>query len=407
MTTYAIVDLSNLFSRARHVTQGDAFIKAGMALLITFRSLRRLHREFKVDHMVFAVDNGSWRYAVHPGYKSRRKLERSAATPEEKEEAEILYQTLDNLITYLTEKTRCTVLNTKGIEADDFVARWVQLHPDDEHWIVSGDSDFVQLLAPNVHIYDGLEDRILRIDGVFDQKGQPLEFSVRKENGKIKVGPTLAEAKKKHDAAQREKEKAHNAAEKQRAQAHAEAEKAKQQANPGYKPTRYVATPYEWVEYSFEPEPEWWRKALFIKIIRGDEGDSIFSAYPGVRYDGSSKKVGIKQAWEDRRERGFHWNNFFLAEWEKLLHVDPDGTKHTKMVRVIDEFRFNETLIDLTKQPDEIKAKMDEAIVEACSREKATGVGIHFLRFCEQHDLPSLAREAHDHAAYLNAPYSR
>ena len=43
MTRYAVVDLSNLFHRARHSTIGDTDTKVGLALLIIFRSLRKLH----------------------------------------------------------------------------------------------------------------------------------------------------------------------------------------------------------------------------------------------------------------------------------------------------------------------------------------------------------------------------
>ncbi len=48
MTRYAIVDVANLFYRARHVVRGDAYTKAGMALTIVFRSLRKLHRRPKL-----------------------------------------------------------------------------------------------------------------------------------------------------------------------------------------------------------------------------------------------------------------------------------------------------------------------------------------------------------------------
>jgi len=46
-----------------------------------------------------------------------------------------------------------------------------------------------------------------------------------------------------------------------------------------------------------------WRKALFIKLMRGDASDSVFSAFPGVRYEG--KKISICAAWEDRIEQGY------------------------------------------------------------------------------------------------------
>jgi lipopolysaccharide export system protein LptC len=406
MTRYAIVDVANLFYRARHVVRGDAYTKAGMALSIVFRSLKKLHREFKADHMVFCVEGHSWRYSVYPQYKAKRKLERmtAMATPSEREEEEAFNAVVNDFTNYMAEKTRCTVLQSQGVEGDDFIARWIQVHPNDEHYIVSGDTDFIQLLAPNVKIYNGVDDRLLTVDGVFDGQGRELVFSVKGDSGKLKVGGTIAEEKAKHDKEQKAKEKAHNQAERDRQKAWDAFQKQKAAEDPSHKPIPFVASTYEWEEFSFTPEPEWWRKALFVKLIRGDAGDGIFSSYPGVRYT-SKTKVGICEAWNDRAAKGFDWNNFMLQRWEKLVGTDQNGNPIKKEVRVIDEYKFNESLIDLTQQPDEIKALMDAVIVQAVQKEPVGNVGIHFLRFCDRNNLPSLAKEANDHAAYLNAPY--
>lgn len=407
---FAIIDLANLFHRCLHVTQGDAYTKAGMALSIIFRSLKKLHRDMKVDHMVFCTEGGSWRYDVYPRYKERRKLERMGRSEREKEDDEVSMSVLQDLIAFIAEKTRCTLLHSPGIEGDDFVARWIQLHPHDEHIILSGDSDFIQLLAPNVSIVDGVQERVIRADGVTNYLGEALLFSVDPSKGKLKIAGTVAEAKKKHDKEQREREKAHIAAEKERAKAHDLIEAERAASEPDYKRTRYVAKPYKGEEFSFTPEPEWWRKALFVKIVRGDAGDNIFSAYPGVRYEGSTTKngkTGIREAWEDRHNGGYNWNNFMLQRWQKLVGKTEDGEPVKKEVQVRDEFAFNEMLIDLTRQPDAIKERMDEVIVQAVQKEPVSNVGIHFMRFCGQQDLPSISKEAHDHTAYLGAPYAK
>ncbi|RYF18488.1 MAG: hypothetical protein EOO77_11030, partial [Oxalobacteraceae bacterium] len=77
---FGIIDIANLFARAMHVTQGDAYTKSGMTLHIIFQSLRKLRREMQVDHMVFCVEGRSWRYDVYPHYKARRKLDRLTKT---------------------------------------------------------------------------------------------------------------------------------------------------------------------------------------------------------------------------------------------------------------------------------------------------------------------------------------
>lgn len=329
---------------------GDAITKAGMCMHIVFRSLRLLHRDFKVDHFVIACDGGSWRKDVYPAYKSSRVLARQIATEQEREDNEIFFEALNVMTDFLREKTRCTVLWSKDIEADDFIGRWTQLHPEDGHFIVSSDSDFVQLLAPNVHIYDGVQNRMLTTTGITNDKGQNLSFTLKSADGKIKIGP----------------------------------------ADP-----------------SFVPEDEWWRKALFVKLVRGDVGDCVFSCFPRVSFKPTTKNISIEQAWQDRKDQGFYWSNFMYQEWSKLMGADENGDPITKMVRVIDEYRINEGLIDLTKQPDKIKAQMDEAIAKAVQKTPPSMVGIAFLKFCKRHALENLIREANDHGVYLNAGYAQ
>jgi hypothetical protein len=350
MSRFLLIDLSHLFSRARHAVRGDAFTTGGMALHIIFRSLRAIHRTHKPDHLVFCLDGGSWRYAAYPAYKSRRRADRASLTPSEREEEELVRDTYNSLVEFLTEHTRATVLSERGVEADDFVARWIALHPYDEHIILSGDSDFIQLLAPNVRIlvHDGLNQFDVTPDGVSDEQGERRSFSINTGNGKLKIGAPDA---------------------------------------------------------FFLPEPEWWRKALFVKIIRGDTGDGIFSACPGVRFHGSSKRIGVNEAWEDRTERGFHWNNFMLQTWSKIVGKDENGVAIHKDVRVIDEYRINESLIDLTCQPETIRDEIDLALARCIEKPPVTMIGVRFMRFCGANSLDTLAKEAPDHSAYLRVPY--
>jgi 5'-3' exonuclease, N-terminal resolvase-like domain len=336
---FALVDLSNLFHRARYGAVGDADTRAALALHIIFRGLRKLWREYRIEHFVFAVDDGSWRYLVYPGYKARRHIEQ---TPREQHEQQQAFQTLNNLEDYLAAHTRCTVLREPGVEGDDFIARWITRHPNDQHLIVSSDSDFVQLIASNVRIFDAIHQRLISHDVIRDDHGRKVAFGVSPKDGKIRIGEP---------------------------------------------------------DEQFTPEADWWRKALFVKLVRGDVGDSIFSAFPGVRYEG--KQCSIRAAWEDRTDQGYDWNNLMCQTWEKLTE-----TGASRRVRVIDEFRINEHLIDLTKQPVHIVQAMDAAMDRVISRPRVKQVGAHFLRFCDAHDLPALAKEANDHVAYLNIGYT-
>jgi hypothetical protein len=404
MAKFAIVDVANLFFRVRHVVRGDVYEKVGMTLHTVFQSLRKLYREQECDHVVLCLEGRSWRYDIYPSYKSKRRLDQAESKLKDEEEEQVFFQTMDEFVTFMSEKTRCTVLQSQGVEGDDFIARWVQLHPDDNHVILSGDTDFIQLLAPNVSIYNGVDQRLITSEGVFNESGDPLVFTVNGSTGKLKVGLTIEKAKEAHEKDQREKERNHKADEKKRAAEWVISEKIKASEDPEYKIKPFVGMTYDWQDFSFEIESEWWKKALFVKIIRGDTSDSVFSAYPGVRYT-SKSTVGIKEAWENRFTKDFHWNNFMLSTWEKAIGVNADGEPISKKVTVREEFAINEILIDLTKQPQTIKDLMDTVIVQAVQKEPVNNVGIQFLKFCNKFDLKNLSRDAHDHAMYLMKGY--
>ncbi len=102
------------------------------------------------------------------------------------------------------------------------------------------------------------------------------------------------------------------------------------------------------------------------------------------------------EAFADRNNKGFDWNNFMLQRW-----TDHDGVEH----RVLDDYQRNRTLIDLTSQPDEIKGVLDSAIVEQVEKKPTNQVGIKCMKFCGKYDLQKISDNATDHANYLNAAY--
>jgi 5'-3' exonuclease len=52
------------------------------------------------------------------------------------------------------------------------IAGWIQSHPNDSHVIISTDTDFVQLIAPNVKQYNGVMETTITHEGIFDAKGK-------------------------------------------------------------------------------------------------------------------------------------------------------------------------------------------------------------------------------------------
>ena len=63
-------------------------------------------------------------------------------------------------------------MQNSRLEADDLIAGWIQSHPNDDHVIISTDTDFVQLIAPNVKQYNGVMETTITHEGIFDAKGK-------------------------------------------------------------------------------------------------------------------------------------------------------------------------------------------------------------------------------------------
>ena len=180
--TDILVDAANMFFRARHVVRADdPEEKAAMAIHIMFKSINKVWRDFNGTHVVFCFEGRSWRKAVDPTYKANRAAARAALTAAEAEEDRIFFEAFDTFKTWITEKTNCTVLRHEQCEADDFIARWIQTHPNQQHVIVSSDSDFYQLLRPNVKQFNGITKQIISLEGIVDEKGKRILDKKTKE----------------------------------------------------------------------------------------------------------------------------------------------------------------------------------------------------------------------------------
>ena len=184
---YLIVDTANTFFRARHSAhrQSDTWDKLGFAIHVTLASVNKAWRDQKADHVVFCLEGRSWRKDFYEPYKKNRAVARAALTEKEAEEDKLFWEAFDDLKTFLSERTNCTVLRHEHLEADDLVAGWIQAHPQDHHTIVSSDTDFHQLLAENVNQYNGVADELHTLQGIFDKKGKMVIDKKTKEPKKI------------------------------------------------------------------------------------------------------------------------------------------------------------------------------------------------------------------------------
>jgi len=314
---YVLVDLANTFWRARHMAgkHADTLTKLGFCLHVTLASLHKTFRDQRADHAVICLEGRSWRKDFYDPYKRNRIVDQGSLTEDQIEEDQLFWETYEELTNFLNDQTNCTVLRCKIAEADDLIARWIDIHPDDEHVILSSDTDFYQLVSENVTQYNGVANQLIRLDGVVDDRGKPVIDKKTKEPKTI-------------------------------------------------------------------GDPEF---VLFEKCVRGDSTDNIMSAYPGARKKGTKNKVGIQEAFQDRTQQGFNWNNFMLQRW-----VDHNDQEHI----VLEDYIRNKQLIDLRAQPEWVKEAVDETIHTACQTKHNKNVGIWFMKFCGKHELVKLSEQA-------------
>jgi 5'-3' exonuclease len=312
-----------------------------MALHLVLYSMKKEWNTFDGTHAVCFREGHSWRKKVYPQYKANRAVATASLTDQERENKEILQEAFDDLMDFIDTHTNITVLQNPRAEADDMIAIFIDAHPDDKHVLISSDSDFYQLLRnPNLTIYDPVKNIRITQDGIHNDNGKKLAFTVD-TSAKIKVG------------------------------------------NP---------------DPDFEVESKWYEYALFLKCVRGDKTDNIFSAYPGVREKGTKTAVGIREAYEDKG-KGYSWNNFMLQKW-----VDHEKQEQ----RVKENYERNRLLIDLSQIPDDIKTECLTVIAEATNAKNvpAVDIGVRFMKFCGRWVLTKIGNNSQQFMPMLKSKYS-
>ena len=180
---YALLATANTFFRARHIASRSSTVeeKVAMALHLTLASTNQIVKRFKIDHSVFCLEGRSFRKDLYAPYKKNRVVDTLSQTEAEVEENKIFWATYEAFTTFLREKTNCSVLRDPKAEADDLIARFIHLHPEDKHFIISTDSDFYQLISPTVKQYSGVTGELITLEGYFDDKDRPVKDKKTKE----------------------------------------------------------------------------------------------------------------------------------------------------------------------------------------------------------------------------------
>lgn len=135
------------------------------------------------------------------------------------------------------------------------------------------------------------------------------------------------------------------------------------------------ATDKQQVLADYDGDPELY---VFTKCLRGDPTDNIQSAYPGLR------STRIKKAYEDPFERV----QLMKETWTGPITVMEEGVPVIKKVefKVEELFEENQMLIDLEKQPEEIRQLIELSVKAAMKRERQFSM-FFILKFIGKYKL--------------------
>ena len=126
---------------------------------------------------------------------------------------------------------------------------------------------------------------------------------------------------------------------------------------------------------------------MFEKCIRGDTGDNVQSAFPGVR------KTRIKKAYTD----AFEQVNLLNETWS----IGDKGGDDYKEFVVKELFEENKLLMDLTAQPPIIKDKIKSTIDEAFNNPGEYS-HFHFLKFLGKYELKKISEQVDNFVKMLS-----
>jgi hypothetical protein len=420
MTKFVVIDMNNLVARAAHVVKNapDQREWIGRTYAIVFQSIAKVAQKFMADHVVACFDSYSWREKIYAIYKENRRRDLREKKLETKRISHLILREFSE---YLDTKTNITVLEGDGIEADDFIARWVQNHDHtfDSHVIVSNDADFKQLVGPGVDLYDPIPGILYTTDGVYfqDEKKDQNHPTITRYDQTWKVRYTQPKMTLVYRFDWEQNGKG-------------------QKGSFIYPITRYPAAEgyllsnltsrdgpirairivgdYRgwqylhgaWLDFPILTEktplllypndrirciqfqetfnPQW---ELFLKCIRGDNHDNIRSSFPRV------PETRLIKAFTDK------------AEFVKLTN-DSFGTGDSRQ-RVRPLFEMNRRLIDLTMQPDEIKNRMDALINEKITSPIKQMVELYFDNFCSAYEMRKLREVKQNILPIISKPYRK
>ena len=347
---YLLVDIYNVFFRLVYaISEKNIEVKSALVLNSLFVMMNFLNKTLEPDHLVICVEgHKNWRKELDKKYKANRQEKLDNRTLKEVKHDEAMGEVLKEFIEFIDTYTNVTVLKCVGAEADDMIARFCYLHPEDKITICSVDNDFIQLVNDNISLFNGRNHCLITSTGVYDlqDKKQRKKQVVIDNKGKVLIKKEYAEG-----------------------------------VDDGL--------PDNWQEY-----------ALFCKCVRGDSSDNIFPAYPRVMTKSTIKKgvkkVGLNEAFEHRIDHSYEWINFMNQTWK-----DIEGKEH----KVEDDYKHNQLLIDFNYIPEPLKEYFDNYIKKQCHQKNKKLIGIYLKQFFSKYELIRLQDNINNYISLFSLEY--
>lgn len=321
---YLLYDFSNFAHRSYHiVSERDINLRSQYIMSGLLSFMYDIYCRFLPDKNVYMFDSNSWRKKIYELYKANRQ----EMFGDDLDGKEMIFNIISLFYEFI-KSTNAYALKVADAESDDLISVFIEAHPDDEIIIASTDTDFYQLVSDKVSIYSPISKYYITKDKIYDEEDNEVPFSLD-SNGKLKIDKN------------------------------------------GGIPLSEIAGYGSWQEW-----------CLFCKTIRGDAGDNIFSAYPGVYTKSTKKSIGILDAFKGRKVKDFNYVNFMNQTWE-------DHNGEQKLVESC--VKFNDRLINLhniDKQYHDIFLNYVKDYEH--NHKPVSGMGMLFNKFCADNNLHNM-----------------
>lgn len=186
MSHTVIVDINSIGNAANSTAMLTVGSQQTQAIFGTLRSINELLRAYEGWQMMVLWDGrAQWRFDMYPEYKSNRgKDPKSWASRE-------AYKSQTPFIKKALQMLGVRQLTVTDMEADDvagYLVKSLTVNPDNRIMLITGDSDWMQLVRPNVGWYDKRFDKKCTLSNLFDLTGYATPYQFLQ--GKVLQGDT-------------------------------------------------------------------------------------------------------------------------------------------------------------------------------------------------------------------------